>query len=234
MAEGWYDPKTLEKAEASDTVDPVKPSNKRFGHWNATSHEEGHSTNVTDDEYGPSLPGQKSRDLSGDAARSARPGPSIPNFQDLQVKREADEEDAAEFRRLESSTIRSERLDDRRLQKERLDDLVPKAAPGTRDRQLEKKRETADSNRAFASVREQGDVELRDADVMGDEDHLSDLKRMKVENERKKNEREVRREEVLRARRAEREERVAGMRQKEEKTMSILKEIARARFGDNG
>lgn len=97
---------------------------------------------------------------------------------------------------------------------------------------MEKKREAATSNRSFAvSAHEAGDVDVRESDVMGDEDSLSDLKRMKKEQERKKNEREMRREEILRARRAEREIKLAGMREKEEKTMEMLKDIAKARFG---
>jgi hypothetical protein len=72
---------------------------------------------------------------------------------------------------------------------------------------------------------------LRDADVMGDADGLGELKKMKFEQARKKNEREIRKEEMLRARRAEREVKLAGLREKENKTMDMLKEIARARFG---
>lgn len=118
------------------------------------------------------------------------------------------------------------------MQKERLDEILPRAEPGSRERQLEKKREKAESNRSFAASKDaSGDAELGDADVMGDEDSLGDVKRMQRENERRKNEREIRKEEVLRARRAEREARVAGMREKEERTMEMLREIARARFG---
>ena len=57
---------------------------------------------------------------------------------------------------------------------------------------------------------------------------------MKVEKERKKNERELRKEEILRARAAEREVRMQVAREKEEKTMSVFREIARQRFGAGG
>lgn len=121
---------------------------------------------------------------------------------------------------------------DRKDQKARLDELAPRAEAGTRERQLEKKQEIADSNRAFAASKDAGgDVELRDADVMGDEDSLGEVKRMKKENERRKNEREIRKEEILRARKAEREVRLAGLKEKEDRTMQMFKEIARARFG---
>lgn len=100
---------------------------------------------------------------------------------------------------------------------------------------MEKKRELADSNRAFSALKDAGgDVDLRDADVMGDEDSLGEVKRMKRENERRKNEREVRKEEILRARKAEREVRLAGLKEKEDRTMQMFKEIARARFGGGG
>lgn len=48
--------------------------------------------------------------------------------------------------------------------------------------------------------------------------------------QRKKNERELRREQILQARIAEREERMQAAREKEEKTMAMLKQLAAARF----
>ena len=74
-------------------------------------------------------------------------------------------------------------------------------------------------------------MELGDADVMGEADSLGEIKRMKKENERKRSERELRRDEMLRARKAERDERMAVHRRKEEKTMESLVALARARFG---
>lgn len=65
---------------------------------------------------------------------------------------------------------------------------------------------------------------------MGD-DGIDGYKKQKKEGERKKNERELRKEEIMRARAAEREERVAELRGKEEKTMAMLRAIARERFG---
>lgn len=61
-----------------------------------------------------------------------------------------------------------------------------------------------------------------------------ELRKMKRDMDRKKNEREIRREEVMRARRAEREEKLKGLRDKEERTMGMLKEIAKERFGGGG
>ena len=74
--------------------------------------------------------------------------------------------------------------------------------------------------------------EVAEGDLLGgDEDGVEGLKRQKREVERKRNEREVRRDEVLRARQVEREERVREYREKEERTMSGLVALARARFG---
>lgn len=69
---------------------------------------------------------------------------------------------------------------------------------------------------------------------MGGGDDLGTVKRVIKEQERKKNERELRKEEVLRARAAEREERMAVHREKEQKTVEMLKDLARARFGGPG
>ena len=57
------------------------------------------------------------------------------------------------------------------------------------------------------------------------------LKQKQVQDQRKKNEREIRREEILRAQAAEREERVQRYRQKEEDTIGWLKTLAKQRFG---
>ena len=111
--------------------------------------------------------------------------------------------------------------------------MAPRAEPGSRERQLEKKREKADSNRSFATAKTDAGgslVDVPEADLMGD-DGLASFKKQKKEMERKKNDREVRREEVLRARAVEREERVAAYRAKEERTMRGLVELARGRFG---
>lgn len=112
------------------------------------------------------------------------------------------------------------------------DEIAPRAEAGTHERKLEKRQEIASSNRAFADAR-RGDSPdgAREEDLMGGGDELSALKHEKERDQRKKNEREIRREEILRARTAEREERVQEYRQKEEKTMSFLQALAKQRFG---
>ena len=74
--------------------------------------------------------------------------------------------------------------------------------------------------------------EVPESDLLGAEGGgIEEFRKQKREMDRKKNEREVRREEVLRARREEREERIREYRAKEEKTMSGLVALAKARFG---
>jgi hypothetical protein len=126
--------------------------------------------------------------------------------------------------------IRYERKLDRKAQKAALDELVPRAEAGTRERQLEKKKEV---NQKMKSFREKspGAAEVPEAELMGGGDSIGDLKRMKQEAERKKTEREVRKEEILRARMAEREERLSEYRAKESQTMDMLKTLAKQRFG---
>lgn len=114
-----------------------------------------------------------------------------------------------------------------------MEELIPRAEPGSRERQLEKKRETAATNRAFAAQKtESGGVEeVPDVDLLGGEGALDSFKKQKKEMERKKNDREIRREEILRARAVERDERIREYKAKEEKTMSGLIALAKQRFG---
>ena len=76
-----------------------------------------------------------------------------------------------------------------------------------------------------------GVEEVNDSDLLGGGDDLDSFKARKQAAQRQKNEREIRREEILRAREAEREERLAGHRQKEEQTMDMLRALAKQRFG---
>ena len=115
---------------------------------------------------------------------------------------------------------------------------MSRAAPGTRERQLEKRREAAYSTRSYAqTAHDAGPLDLSDAQIMGGsgdgdaEDDLAHVKRQRAEHERKKSERESRREATLRAKKAEREERLRRMREREERTMAGLRKLARLRFG---
>lgn len=126
--------------------------------------------------------------------------------------------------------LRYARKVDRKDQKERLEELVPRADAGTHERKLEKKQEATATMRSYRDAKSPGAEEVREADLMGD-DGIDGYKKQKKEAERKKNERELRKEEILRARAAEREERLAEHRAREDKTMDMLKALAKQRFG---
>lgn len=135
-----------------------------------------------------------------------------------------------EQRRQHCAEIRSHRTAMKELEEE----IAPRAEPGTHERRLEKRREAAAANREFAQAKRGGSpVEaVPDEDLMGGGDNdLEALKKQREKVQRKKNEREIRREEMLRARAAEREERLRKYRQKEEETMGWLKALAKQRFG---
>lgn len=186
-----------------------------------------------DDDYGPMLPTAHDLDRVTRSAKSpsqTRPGPGIPTLSDLTLRQELDAEALDEARAL----LRQERRADRTLQKERLDELAPRADAGSQARRLEKRREVRDANAAFANTKaSSGDMpELADADLMGGGGGgIEEFKRLRQQAERKKTEREVRREEVLRAKKEEREERAREYREREAVTVDMLREIARSRFG---
>lgn len=128
--------------------------------------------------------------------------------------------------------LREARKADRSSQKERLEEIAPRAAAGTKDRQLERKADLRLANNAFAAAKTDPLAEVPETDLMGDEEGgLAGYKKRKGEEERNRNEREIRRDEILRARRAEREERVQAYKEKEERTMGGLVALAKARFG---
>ncbi|KAE9377077.1 hypothetical protein N431DRAFT_436320 [Stipitochalara longipes BDJ] len=227
LAEGWYDPSTLQKAVQSsaepesgarDEKRPRDTASKRREE-RAPEREELQESE-SDEEVGPMLPGQEGR------SRNGRMGPSIPRMEDLELKKEMDEEDGLARR----DDIRFARKLDRKEQKAALDELVPRAEAGTRERQLEKKKEVNEKMKSFRE-KSPGAVEVPDAELMGGGDSIEGYKKVKQEFERKKNERELRKEEILRARMAEREERLQEYRTKEEGTMSMLKALAKQRFG---
>lgn len=227
LAEGWYDPEVKRKANGravesshggNGNVRSLVSTRGQAPEENSTQELAREDDSEDDDDYGPALP---------DTAR--RSGPAVPSLQDLQDRRELQEED----RSANLASMRQDRKMDRKVQKERLEELAPRADPGSRERQLEKKREVTASNRAFADAKEGGADEVGEGDLMGD-DGGDAYKRQLKETERRKNEREIRKEEVLRARAAEREERMAKARAKEDKTMEMLRGIAQARFGGGG
>ncbi|KAL8718063.1 MAG: hypothetical protein Q9225_004771 [Loekoesia sp. 1 TL-2023] len=218
--------RTLRKAQASTDADDddrvsARPSEVRG--VSAVDEEE-----EDDDGFGPALP-SNSYAPAAIAGRGKQSGPSIPKLQDLQMQRELEAEASIHDR----EALRHARKQDRKTQKEQLEDLIPRAAAGTKDRQLERKADLRASNNAFANSKSDATfAEVPESDMMGDEEGgLDGYKKKKAEEERKKNEREIRREEILRVRREGREERIKAYREKEERTMEGLVALARARFG---
>ena len=233
LAEGWYDAEMKARADgrAQGALVAVRPARETVEFPEAqvtivaltrTTKEQKFEDEEDEDEdndgYGPALPESGAR---------RRIGPAIPNVQDLQHRRELADED----RSTNLTSLRHERKLDRVTQKQHLEELVPRAEPGSRERQLEKKREAAATNRDFRDAKEGGAVEeVGDGELMGD-DGVDGFKAQVKKEQRKKSEREVRKEEVLRAREVEREERLAVYRRKEEGTVEMLKGLAKARFG---
>lgn len=217
LSEGWYDT-SLKRRVDERWRSRTQGSDKRPSKIHATSKGGNEDVDVDgdDDGYGPALPSQ---------AR-AKIGPAIPGVDDLQYRQEL----ADDARATDRAGLRHERKQDRTLQKERLEEMVPRADPGSRERQLEKKREVAAVNRDFREAKDGGDVEVGEGDLMGDDGTESYRAKLKA-TEKKKNEREIRKEEVLRARAEEREQRMSQYRQKEEKTIEMLRGLAKERFG---
>ncbi|KAL8844857.1 MAG: hypothetical protein Q9176_000957 [Flavoplaca citrina] len=223
LAEGWYDPQTLRKAQSAAN-DPISPSRPRKS---AEVLQDDMTEDNDDDGYGPSLP-PKSDQRMGRARTLKQPGPSIPKLQDLEYHRELDADQSIHDR----EALREARKADRNRQKERFEELAPRAAAGTKDRQLERKADLRLANSAFAASKTEPLADVPETDLMGDEEGgLAGYKKRKGEEDRKRNEREIRRDEILRARKAEREERIQAYKEKEERTMEGLVALAKARFG---
>lgn len=229
------------RKQTAQTVQP-EPELKQQHNGGADEDEDGDDDGDDDDDnddYGPALPANVQLQGRG-------PGPAIPSLEDLQHRHGRDTHQVLDHiiprltcpveLTLEDAQSRREdmlhrRKMDRKAQKEQLEEIIPRAEPGTRERQLEKKQETSAVNRAFREARSPGAEEVGEKDLMGDDE--DGIKRKIKEMDKKKSERELRKEEVLRAREAEREERIRGLREKEDKTMEVLRAIARERFGAN-
>ncbi|RJE23557.1 hypothetical protein PHISCL_04100 [Aspergillus sclerotialis] len=228
LAEGWYDPSTLAKARRAVADEQAPPPRgitmeKKEG----TPATENDNSDEEDDEYGPYLPSRQG--LPGQSS-----GPTIPTMQDLQLRKESAIEDARSAHKESVKQRRAEKHAHLAAKRHLEEEVAPRAEPGTHERRMEKRREVAASNRAFAESRRGGSPTdaAPDDELMGSaENDLEALKQKQAQDQRKKNEREIRREEILRAQAAEREERVQRYRQKEEDTIGWLKTLAKQRFG---
>ncbi|KAF2673343.1 hypothetical protein BT63DRAFT_451386 [Microthyrium microscopicum] len=207
LAEGWYDPETKRRADEQALDVPPQEENV---------HEP--KAQDSDDEFGPAMPAH----VSG----GARAGPSIPSLQDLAYRDELVQESHLASR----EDTRYERKTERKAQKDRMEELVPRADAGTRERQLEKKKETSALHASFRENRSPGAEEIPEGDLMGD-DGIANYKRKKMEEEKKKSERQLRKEEIWRAKAEERREILEVRKEKEDRTMDMLKELARQRYG---
>lgn len=184
-------------------------------------------------DYGPRLVSDVGV-LRSSSQRAQASGPAIPTLQDLDLRRESAMAEATSVREAARDQYRSDLRSHKSEMRHIEDEVAPRAEPGTRERRLEKRREAAAANRTFAETRRGGSPleAAPDDELMGTgENDLDALKKARKREQRKKNERELRREEILRARAAEREERVRKYRQKEEETIGWLKTLAKQRFG---
>ncbi|RAL15563.1 uncharacterized protein BO97DRAFT_468462 [Aspergillus homomorphus CBS 101889] len=238
LAEGWYDPAMLERARANtdaplpataDTQshsarDPAADRRERDDDIHNNDKGEVEEEEDDDDDYGPTLP-QHDKSLSG---------PTIPTMQDLELRKEQAHEDAIAARHDSQSHYRSELRSHRAELRHLQEEVAPRAEPGTHERRMEKRMEAASANRAFAEARRGGSpgAAVPEEELMGSgENELEAMKKSREREQRKKNEREIRREEIMRARAAEREERLQKYREKEEETIGWLKTLAKQRFG---
>ncbi|KAF5628545.1 copper-activated transcription factor [Fusarium tjaetaba] len=220
LAEGWYDPETFARITSNNPVAPQarRASVQRDEVREPMNDREDRESEDDEDDYGPPLPGSD---------HTRRSGPGIPTLQDLSLRAEVAEED----KQASIADLREARKADRALQKERLEDLVPRAEAGTRERMLEKKAAVADKMRSFRDKSPDA-MEVKDErELMGGGDSLDEYKKAKEREQRRKTEREIRREEIERAKREEVEEKKRAWREREEGTVSMLRELARQRFG---
>lgn len=222
LAEGWYDPEMFAKCKAENSR-PEDDSRREEREEQSRELPPPRDTlrpaenSDDDDEYGPVLP-------SSDARRQV--GAKIPTFQDLSLRNEL----VQEQREADREELRQARKADRTVQKERLEDLVPRAEPGTRERKLEKKKEVNEKMRQFRD-KSPGMEAGNDKELMGGGDELEEYKKEKEKEQKHKSERQVRREEFDRAKKEEMEERRRAWQEREEGTVSMLRELAKQRFG---
>ncbi|TLS27750.1 hypothetical protein PpBr36_00551 [Pyricularia pennisetigena] len=261
LSEGWYDPEMFVKvtkewegadgkaarAAAATSRGTLSPDRMRrqslLGssppkydapgagdvqrHVEQQDDEEGEDS---DDDYVPPLPPPAGTEVArahGWNDKRKHHGPGIPSIQDLDVRRAEEEE--AQLRSRDE--IRLARRVDRAEQKERLDEILPRAAAGTRERQLEKKRMVNEKMRGFREGSAGATEEAGDGELMGEGGGVSDYKAALAREQRRKSEREVRKEAEARAKVEELRQRMKRYQEKEERTIGALRELARQKFG---
>ncbi|EQK97653.1 protein related to RNA helicase [Ophiocordyceps sinensis CO18] len=224
LAEGWYDPEMLaristwEVEEKDDQEGREAPRQSSSGRLDDDYERGGSATGDDDDEnYGPTLPRSKPR---------RRMGADVPTLQDLDLRDEL----IKESRGAEREALRDARKADRAQQKERLEELAPRAEPGTRERKLEKRREANDAMRQLRD-KSPGLEAGNDKELMGGGDLVDEYRQMKATARRRKSERQIQKEELERANKEMMEAKRKAWQQREEGTVSMLRELAKRRFG---
>ncbi|KAF3491515.1 uncharacterized protein GIQ15_01032 [Arthroderma uncinatum] len=196
------------------------------GRLSRRADEEDDDEEEEEESYGPQAP------VSHRQSMVHRSGPKIPTLEDLALKREEEQLDLEESRRANRVSHKHELKAHKSELRKIEDEIAPRAEPGSRERLLEKRMEKSASNRAFAEARGGSPVEgVADADLMGGAEGDDGFKKLKEKQTRKKNERELRKEEILRSRAEEREVRLRSYKRKEDETMDYLRAIAQERFG---
>ncbi len=84
LAEGWYDPATLQKAQASVTSNAANTESQRRPR-DSPSYGSPRRVEESSDEdvVGPTMPSGETNHYKSDK----KPGPAIPNLQDLELKK---------------------------------------------------------------------------------------------------------------------------------------------------
>lgn len=252
LAEGWYDPEVFQRS-AEDYADlgggggggqpsfPAGSPDAKSSHSRSPSpsppNRTGQDQDQDESDYGPLPPpgpGDQPRQdhrhhtpSSSTISTARAPGPSIPTHADLSLRDEA----ATAARESSLTQHRLARRAHRAEEKALLDEALPRADAGTRERRLEKRKELNEKLKGFRERSPGAAAEVAEGELMGGGDSVAEYKAMVRVREEKKQERVSRREEAERARRAEREERVKEYREREERVVAGLRELARARFG---
>ncbi|KAI5780307.1 hypothetical protein DFH27DRAFT_340083 [Peziza echinospora] len=236
LAKGWYDPsrrvRAIEAAVASknapasaplppneeNTIQPVEATLKEqvaehAGTGSESDESESEDEDSDDDIVGPTLPGMQS------SGRKA--GAKFPTVEELEEQKERDISASHDSR----AQLRHDRKLDRAMQRAQLDEIAPRAAAGTHERKVEKKKELNDKMRSFRE--KSAEAEVDEATLMGGGGGGTDnFKQMKAAKDRKKNERELRKEAMLRSRMEERDMKLRAHKEKEDKTIAMLKALA--------
>lgn len=229
LAEGWYDPHIWETAVAeAESTEAERQESPREERQVSERREESTAREVESESDGDDDEDDIGAPLPPAHRSGARHGAAAPHLQDLRLRDELQQEESAQETSDRISSIRHARRLDRRDQKERLEELVPRADPGSRERKLEKRAEVNAKMREFREPSPGGEADEGTLMGAGEGDSLSQMKKEEEAKQKRKSEREARREEIWRARMAEREERVREYREREEGTVAMLRELARS------